>query len=271
MKRLAWFVFICFYFVPTILIAGQLDTERRIKDWGSFYSPDTKHVIIDSSYEYSWVRLGPRKTFWKLLTSRLMYFVKGHLPYVEFNHFDRDRRDDYTINFGSYFNFENSSFHFESGFGMNVDYIYRFQLTSDYTHRIYESLFGKIGGRYLEYESGDAFIASPGIVYYFGDHYLTADYNMVATEARRVAHSGLLRLNYAFIPNRLYAYSGGGIGQRLYDVYSLDSSKQGGFIVFSGLELRLLRDVKGRIGYSHSEERPNFIKKSLDFSMSLKF
>lgn len=255
---------------PILVKAEQADTYQKIKEWTPFFGGGKK-VFFDSDFEYSFVNIGAHKFNWKLLTDRLMYLVRGQIPYVEFNWHERDRVSDLTIAPGCYFQFKDSSLHVETGYGLDTDYIYEFQTTVDYEHRLYKTLFGKVSTRYLHYKhAGDVFIVSPGFTYYFGDHFLTGNYGFSLTEARRAAHWGSLRLNLALL-KQVTGYAGGAIGERLFDIYPIAAPKQGGFIIFTGLDFRILENVKAKTGFSYSEERPNFIKRSVEGGLSIRF
>ena len=196
--------------------------------------------------------------------------VRGQIPYIEITHHERDRVSDITIAPGAYFVFKNSSLHVENGFGLDADYIYRYQATVEYEHRLIKTLNWKIGGRYLHYKEGDTILVYPGFIYYFGNHYVTANYGFSLTEGRSDAHWGSAKANIALTPE-LTTYLGAAIGQRLFDIYPIEAAKQGGFILFTGMEYRIFDHVKIRAGYSHSEEKPNFIKRSIDGGLTLTF
>ncbi len=260
---------IVFLVFEPVLFADQVDTYKKIQEPKPFFGPGN-NILFDSSYEYSFVTLGARRVHWKLLASRLMYMIRGQIPYIEITHHERDRVSDITIAPGVYFQFKNSSLHLENGFGLDADYIYRYQSTVEYEHRLIKTLFWKIGGRFLHYKDADIFLTYPGFTYYFGNHYISANYGFSLTESRSDAHWGSARANFALSPE-LNAYLGAAIGQRLFDVYSIEAAKQGGFILFTGVEFRIFNNAKIRAGYSHSEEKPNFIKRSIDGGLSVTF
>src|SRR3989338_1118649 len=271
MKRFLFFILISFFFFSHLSFAGQLNPEKKLKEWGPFISRQQGNVYAESEYEYGWVSIGPRKTNWKWLSNTVLYPVRGQLPYIQINYHQRDPVDDYTLDFGSYLNLKNSTLQIENGFGMNIDYIYKYHLTLNYEHPLYKHLRGNQGLRYLHYTAGDTYLMSPGFIYYFGNHDITASYNIVETEARRVAHSGTVRLRYSLVSDRLHVSCGAGLGQRLYDIYPLNPSKQSGFLLFAGLDMRVFQNLRGNVGYAYGEENPNFIKRSINAGFSFKF
>ena len=249
--------------------AEQVDTYKKIQELKPFFGAG-KNILFDSSYEYSFVTLGARAVHWKLFTSRLMYMVRGQIPYVEVTQHERDRVSDVTIAPGAYFQFKNSSLHIENGFGIDADYIYRYQATVEYEHRLIQNLYWKIGSRYLHYKTGDVLLAYPGFIYYFGNHYITANYGFSLSEGRSDAHWGSGKINLA-LPYQINSFVGAAIGQRLFDIYPIEAAKQGGFILFTGIDYRIFENVKIRAGYSHSQEKPNFIKRSVDGGLAITF
>jgi len=257
--------------LPTVLEAEQVDTYQKLQERAPVIKEEKKqNIIFDSSYEYSFVSIGARRIHWKLLSSRLMYFIRGQIPYLELNWHERDRVTDLTLAPGGYFQIGKTALHLETGFGLDTDYIYRFQTTVDIEHPIYKTLYWKVGSRYLHYESGDIFLIAPGLTYYFRDHYLTMNYGFSLTEARGDAHWGSIRANVV-LHERFHVYVGSAIGERLFDISPVYANKQGGYIIFTGFNFNVFSNVKARAGYSYSEERPNFIKRSIDGGLTIRF
>ena len=251
--------------------AEQADTYQKIKEQTPFFGGVGNKLYADSFYEHSFVRIGPRKIVWQLLTNRIMYFVKGQIPYIEINLYGRDRVNDVTLDGGSYFEFKNSVLHLENGFGFDADYIYRYRLSAEYKHRLVKTLFYKVGSRYLHYKLSDVFICSPaGVIIYYGNHYVTADYNFSITEGRGDAHWASAKVNLE-LHDGLNAWFGIVAGRRLFDIYDIKAPKQGGYILFTGADLRISDHVKFRAGYSYGEEKPNYLNRSVDVGLTVKF
>ena len=270
-RRTLFALVVATLFCLPLVYAEQLDIYRQIKELTPYFGGGDKKFFFSSDYELSFIRFGATKTHWQLLTERFMYFVKGQIPYVEFNWHRRGEVTDLTVDGGSYFRFKNSNLHVKTGFGLDADFIYRFQLQAEYEHRLYKGLYGKIGSRYLHYQDSETVIFTPaGLSLYYGNHYLTADYNFSITEGRADAHWATVKA-YLLLHPRLMTWVGVAAGQRLFDIQALDSQKQGGVIIFSGAEWRLSENIKAHAGYSYSEEKPNFLKRSIEGGLTVRF
>jgi YaiO family outer membrane protein len=213
-----------------------------------------------STYEYSPVEIGGRDLNWEEYTVRTMGTWEGHLPYLEYHLFERDRRRDHAAVFGSYFIFDGWNFQPEIGFGMDTDFLYKFRASAAFERSIKGPLQAKFREQYLHYEANDVLVTSPGLIYYFRDHYLTADYNVSITEGRGDAHYASVQV-HTFFRQRLHAYAGIAAGQRLFDIVPLEASKQKGLILFSGFDYRFFKNVKAGFDYSFgTEDNPEFRK-----------
>jgi len=232
-----------------------------------------KEKLFLSSYEeYSWIKQGLRRGKWKLFTGNFAYALNDtFLPYADVNAWERLGIYDQTIDGGAYIKFKDNSYlRTEVGFGTKLKYLYRYQTTFEYERRLVKGFFSNLGFRFLDYPDDNVYIFSPGLRYYFGDHYLSGFYNISSTEGRGIAQWGTLRGNFT-VNNRLNLYCGTAIGQRLYDIFELDASKQYGYIIFSGFDFNVYKNLRIRLGYSYSMEKPSFIKRSLDFGGSVRF
>jgi opacity protein-like surface antigen len=107
------------------------------------------------------------------------------------------------------------------------------------------------------------------LIYYFGNNYIAAYYNLSHTQNRGKAQWGTLKGNFA-VNDRLSFWIGQAIGERLYDIWILPASKQYGYIYFCGVDLRVTKSLNLQLGYSYSRERPDFLKRSLEFGLSFK-
>ncbi len=229
-------------------------------------------ISVSSYYDYGWVNLASRKGTWGVSTNTVAYSLNDHVtPYLEINALDRFHEHDSTYNAGTYLKFsDQSTLWSEIGFGADITYVYRFQARLEYQHRVAGGLFWQAGYRYLNYADNDVFIGLPGLTYYFGDNYITAYYNVSQTESRGTAQWGTVKGNVA-LNDRLSVWLGQAIGERLYDIELLPASKQYGYILFCGAGVKLTRSLDLQLGYSYSRERPDFIKRSLEFGLSCKF
>ncbi len=258
-------------FLPPSAGAEQIDTYQTLKETPPSFAHTEKKIMTDSSYEYSFVRIGPKKVVWQLLTNQIMYSIKGQIPYLEINWHERDRVSDVTLNGGSYFRFKNSNLHIEHGFGFDTDYIYRYQFRAEYEHRLVKTLFYKASERYLHYRHSEVGVFSPvGATIYYGNHYITADYDFSITEGRGDAHWGSIKLNLELFDG-MNAWTGAAFGQRLYDIQTIKAAKQGGIILFVGGDYRISDNIKFRTGYSYGQEKPNYLNRSIDVGLNIKF
>jgi YaiO family outer membrane protein len=248
----------------------QQQTQRK-PEIQEITSQDKK-ILVSAYNDYGWVKQGAEKGQWALTTATVGF--TGHpsfSPYFEIDLWDRLGIHDYTANAGSYFKFKDNSFlNAEIGFGGDVNYLYRFKSQLEYQHKLIQTLFWSLGGRYLNYPSNDTYIIYPGLIFYFGNNDISIYYNHSVTESRGQASSGIIRGNFV-INNRLSLYAGAAAGERLFDIFELPASEQFGYIGFGGLNFRLTGWLTARTGFSYSTEKPSFIKRSLEFGLTAKF
>ncbi|MDD5136551.1 MAG: hypothetical protein PHN63_04315, partial [Candidatus Omnitrophica bacterium] len=174
-------------------------------------------------------------------------------------------------NFGSYINMKNSYLRLETGFGWNVNYTYNFQTITEYAHKLIKDVFWQVGYNYRAYEnSGDSHNVYPGLIYYFGDHYIAANYGIGWIESRDDSHFGMIKGNFR-ITDFLRLYGGTAFGERLYDIFGRAAHSETGYIVFTGVSLDVYKGISCRVGCSYGTEKPKFIKRSLNFDAMVKF
>ncbi|MBU3759939.1 MAG: hypothetical protein FGM27_08450 [Candidatus Omnitrophica bacterium] len=255
----------------SLTFAEKTEIEKQLRTSRPYIDSQDGRVYADASAEYSPVRIAGRDLHWEEYSTRLMKRVGRHLPYTEFRLYERDRRRDESITAGSYFIFDNRNIQPEIGFGIDTDYMYRFQTGIRYEERIKGSLYAKLGETYFHYESGDVLSNSLGMIYYRGNHSLSADYLLSITESRRDAHSAIVRGNFA-LPFNFDLRLGIAAGERLFDVDKLDASKQGGWLFFTGIDYRLTDRIKIGFDYSYGEEnQPKFLKQGFNGHVSVRF
>jgi YaiO family outer membrane protein len=252
--------------------AQEVGREAQVKEARPVWTAGRNIWRFDPSFEYSWIKQGGRKIRWKMFSQRLTYILqKDIMPFVEMREYERASVKDYVADIGLDTRTEDSYSHAELGFGgTEIDYVYKFKSFLEYARRLKGTVFLKIGQEFLHYAANNVSVFSPGIVYYFGDNYVMWDYNVSITTHRDPAQwttlKGSLRCMKA-----LDAWGGVAIGERLYDILSLGSTKQYSYIFFSGLTWRLTEDVSVRLGGSYSQEKPSFIKRSIDAGVSIRF
>ncbi len=226
---------------------------------------------FDSYYEPNLVIQGNRTGRWSELTNTFGYTHKNVQGYFNVQEFDRLGQNDYTANWGSYVTMKDSYAHMELGFGWDVDYIYNFQTIAEYGHKFVKNVYWQMGYNYRAYEtSGDTHNVYPGLIYYFGDSYLSANYGASWIESRDPASFGTARGSFA-ITDFLQLYAGVAFGQRLYDIYAKRASKEPGYILFIGTNIKFYKSINFRIGYIYGAEKPKFQKHGMQYGLMVKF
>ncbi len=263
---------LCFAFCVQSVFAQEVGREAQIKAAMPVWTGERNIWRFDPSFEYSWIKQGSRKIRWKMSTERLTYVSKKDvMPFVEARQYERAGLKDHVVDIGVDARFKDSYAHAELGFGgSDVDYVYKFKSFLEYARRLRGTLFFKIGQEFLHYSLNNVAIFSPGAVYYFGDSYVMWDYNASVNTHRDPAQWSTLRGSLRCAKN-LDAWGGIAIGERLYDILPLESSKQYSYIFFGGLTWHATEDVSVRLGGSYSQEKPSFIKRSLEAGVSIRF
>jgi YaiO family outer membrane protein len=252
--------------------ADEVQTYREIKDWTPYFGGEVGTPYLAGSFEYSSVHLSQNhQVDWYESDVQLSLPLKGATPYFDVAYYQRDGVGDYALTAGSYFKLGPDTLQVEAGAGLNVDFIYQFQSTVEYQYRLANNLYGKIRARYMRYDTaGDVWVGSPvGLIYYFGDNYVTADYDCSSTAGRGTAQWGSVKADFTVNP-RWGLYTGAAVGERLFDMSELPASLENGYILFAGVRFRLLKDAQLTTGISYSEEQPTFIQRSIDVSLSIK-
>jgi len=252
--------------------AEEVQTYREVKDWTPYFGGEVGSPYLAGSVEYDSVHLAPnRQVDWYASDVQLSLPLQGATPYVDLAYFQRDRVGDYALTAGSYFRLGTDTLQVEAGAGLGADFIYQFQTTAEYQYRLANNLYGKVRARYLRYgAAGDVWIGSPaGLIYYFGDNYVTADYDLSSTEGRGTAQWGSCKADFTINP-RWGFYAGAAAGERLFDMSELPASLENGYILFTGIRFRVLKDAQLSTGVSYSEEQPTFVQRSIDVSLSIK-
>jgi hypothetical protein len=132
------------------------------------------------------------------------------------------------------------------------------------------NLSWQAGYKYLNYSANDVHTAYPGLIYYFGDSYLGAFYNLSFTESRGAAQSALFKGNLAL--NRwVDLWFGAAVGERLYDINVLKAVDQNGYVIYTGFDFKINANLRLRLGFTYGKEEPAFISRSIDYGLILKF
>jgi YaiO family outer membrane protein len=253
----------------------EIIKEVQKKEPPRFREAGKEKIYAHSLYEYSWIKQGPRKGNWRIFSNRVAY-LKDNLQvlYVDSTGYERFGVKDSTLEFGTYLKLQNGYLHGEFGFDCDhVDYMYKFKGLIELEQRVVNNWFVNLGTRYLHYTSdvsGDVYIFSPALVYYFGNNYVTAGYGISDTQYRDSAQFGTAKAGFA-LNERVNLWLGAAFGNRLFDIVPLKSNKQYGSIFFGGADIAVTKNITFRIGGSYSKERPSFIKRSIDFGAKVKF
>lgn len=251
------------------------ETERlteRMAPPISVFRPVVKkeEVTLGAYYEPSEVLQGSRTGRWIEWTNQFGYTRDNINSYILLSQFERFDNRDRAANIGTYLNFGGSYAHIEFGWGWDIDYIYKFQSITEYGRRLYSDLFWQIGYSYRAYDTDDVHLIYPGLLYYFGNSYISADYGTNYTEARDTAHFGAIRGSFA-ITSFLRWQAGVTFGEKLYDINELDARNEFGCVVYTALIVTIHKSLSVRAGCSYGQEEPKFIKRSIDFGVSIRF
>jgi len=218
------------------------------------------------------VTIGERNGLWRTVTGDLSITInKRWTPYLEAIAYNRFGEQDYTWAAGAYGKLSAQDYiQLETGLGTNRDFVYKWQARGEYQRKLARNIFGALGYRYLDYGISRVNIIYPGLIYYFGDDYASAYYNVAHTSERGTA--GSVTLKSSFIIRRLvHAWLGASYGERLYDIYELPSADQKGYIIFYGLDFNLTKLLNVRLGSSYGREKPDFVIRSLDAGLAVRF
>lgn len=231
-----------------------------------------KDFFFSSSYDYGDVKISGREEKWTVARVRVAYLRDGmQRPYFEASRYSRRSEEDYTYDIGGYFKIDRAVLNLEMGAGQNVDYVYRFKLLGELTHPFRGNLYFKEKYKFLRNKNNNIHILSPGMIYYFGNHYILAYYNLSLTEDKGSGHWVNSKLNFNFF-EKLDVWIGGALGERLYDVLEDAKAKeQEGFIVFSGVKLKIVEDTSIYVNFLFGEEDPKFIHRSIEGGLIIRF
>ncbi len=269
------FLFLALFFPLKYSYPDQIQSERLTKESPvpsvvEEVVPREKKWYFGSFYDLGNTVQGHRTGDWQEIDGWLGYKFDKINVYTSFSQLRRFHEKDYTNSLGAYFNLNNYYIHEEVGAGWDVDFIYKFQNILEISHKLYKNLFWQIGYNYRNYSYNDNYLGYPGLIYYFGDNYISANYGATHIESRGTGQFGTLKGSFA-LNNRLRWSLGTSIGQWLYDIYGLSPEKEYGYIGFTMFNIQLFRGLNLGLGYSYSMENPKFIKRSFDCSLSLEF
>ncbi len=218
------------------------------------------------------VTIGERNGLWRTISTDLSITINQRwTPYVEAIAFNRFGEQDYTWALGTYGKISPADYiQLEAGFGTNRNYVNKWQARGEYDRKLARNIFGALGYRYQNYENFRVNIISPGLIYYFGDNYASAYVNLAHTSNRGTARSATLKTS--FLIYRLFnVWLGASSGERLYDIHTLPAADQKGYIIFYGLDFFITKVLNIRLGSSYGREKPDFVIRSLDAGLAVRF
>jgi YaiO family outer membrane protein len=236
--------------------------EDKVEEKDSWY--------VDGFYEPSNILQGNKTGHWNEIVELFGYIHKNVHGYMAFSQLERFDIKDQTVNVGSYLTFKDQYAHIEMGYGWDCNFIYQWQTITEYGHKLYKNLFAQIGYTYRAYRGDDTYLVSPGLIYYFGDSYISANYGASYMENHDTANLGIFKGDFA-ITKFLRWNCGVALGGRLYDIRGTDAADEFGYILFTGVNINIYKGINCRFGYSYGTEEPKFIKRSINFAVSCKF
>lgn len=226
-------------------------------------------IFVENYFEPGHELQGNKTGQWWENSTYLGVTHKNITGYGYLSEYSRFSVQNYTLNAGVYINIDKDQYvHLETGGGWDVSYVYEFQTIAEYAHRLYKGLFWQAGYNYRGYPKDDSHIVYPGLMYYFGDHWMSANFGTNWIESRETTYFGTVKGNFV-ITDRVQLWSGVAFGQRLYDIFGVKG--EDGVILFGGVTVRIYKDLNLKVGCSYGQEDPKFIKRSMIFDLSSKF
>lgn len=271
----ATFVAVFFLFVTfcPFVFGEQTEIEKSIQEIKIIPRAEgKKSAAFSYGHDLSWVKQGAEKGYWKENNARLtMLGIESMTPYCEWSRQVRLDRTDSVMGVGSYFKTAKGFFHFQTGFNVGSrKYLYRFKGLFEYERNLFKTVNANFNARYLRYIDNDVYLVSPGLIYYFGNNYLSAAYGSSLTEGRDAAHFGSLQGSFS-LTERWSALVGASVGERLYDILLLPSSKQYGYVTFLNVTFAASPAITFHTGFSYGKEQPSFIKRGVSFGVTIQF
>lgn len=228
---------------------------------------------FDGYFEPSDVLQGTNRGHWNELDYTFGYIHKNITGYAWISQQERFDVKDNVAALGTYINMDKNQYtHFECGIGWPTNFLYQLQAIGEYGHRLYENMFGQVSYTYRSYRGSgdDTHLLAPGLIYYFGDSYLSANYGASYMESHDTASIGIFKGDFA-ITNFLRWNCGIAFGGRLYDILGKDAKDEQGYILFTGVNIKLYKGISCRFGYIYGMEEPKFIKRGVYYAVSAKF
>ena len=255
--------------------AAGSDVEVKkevLKNQPNAEEPAKEHVFVSSFFDYGAVELPSGGQTWTVLTARAAYLYKNlQLPYFQFSRYSRGGNDDYTYDLGGYYRIKRSYINVETGAGSSADYVYKYKFIGELSHPLYKYLYMRERYKFLLYKNENFNILSPGLIYYFGNHYVDAEYDASISSNRGVASWGSLKLNLNFFETADF-WIGGSVGERIYDVEALPAAaNEFGYIIYGGFRFSPMKNFFFSTTILYANENPNFNHRSIIAGLYYKF
>ncbi len=226
---------------------------------------------VDYYYEPSVIIQGNRTGRWSENTTTFGYIHENVHGYFFVTEMDRLGDNDYNANWGTYITLKDAYVHMETGFGWNINYTYDLQTIAEYGHKLIKNVFWQVGYNYRCYRTaGDVHNIYPGLIYYFGDNYISINNGISCIESRDAANFGTVKGMFA-ITDFLKLYAGVAFGERLYDIYGYSAAKEKGYILFIGTSIKVYKGINCRVGFIYGREEPKFEKHGMHYNITMKF
>ena len=235
--------------------------------------PKKDNWYYDAYFEPGNVLQGTKRGHWNELDYSFGYIHKNITGYMWISQQERFDVKNNAAALGAYINMDKDQYaHFECGLGWPTNFLYQLQSITEYGHRLHENLFGQVVYTYRSYRglADDTHLVAPGLIYYFGDSYLSANYGASYMESHDTASIGVFKGDFA-ITEFLRWNCGMAVGGKLYDILGKDARDEQGYILFTGVNINLYKGVNCKFGYIYGTEDPKFIKRSLYYAVSAKF
>ncbi len=230
-------------------------------------------VYLHSFYEIDRVKQGSKKGYWQTWTSRIAYLNHNlQQPYIDFTEYKRFSEENYNLEAGTYFKLKNGYIHGGVGFGdfVETNFTYQWKGFLEVEYNLFSTLYMNVEGKYLQKNPDNVYVLTPGLVYYFGDHYITAVYGATFIESRGEGNFGTFKGSF-MVTGHINVYGGTAIGEWLYDIYGLKASKEFGYIFFAGINVNIMKNSKLMLSGSWAHENPEFDSCGINVGLLGKF
>jgi len=275
LKKIAILIILLVSGIPLCASAAGSDIEVKkdaLKNQPKAEESAKERVFISSFFDYGTAELPSGDQTWTALMARAAYLYKNlQLPYFQFSRYLRGGNANYTYDLGGYYKIKRCYLNVETGAGSSVDYIYKYKFFGEFSHPIYKTLYLRERYKFLLYKNENFNILAPALVYYFGNHYIEAEYDAEFSSQRGYAQWGSAKFNLNVFKTA-DIWIGGVVGERVYDILALPSAvDEFGFIVYSGFRFSPVKNLFFSTTISYAQEDPSFKHRSIIAGLYYKF